>query len=255
MQEPFFPRFILGFINTKSNSAQAHPTGLLFALFSGNRRFKDRLGKRPGSTPSSQTPPCRPPGRNRNRTPTTTTTTVSLSVRSRDNPSASPPATLPRVPGRETPTAPGTHITLHPVGGGGGNKAAIPSLPHRLLPSADRAISIRVSFAFFPKRFMVAAFSLLLARRRGKGGGCRGGRKNASRERMGEEGVSQGLSGRPIHAHCPQRRSTEKGGTGRGRGNRGGPPPTGRGGSGSPPVGRPRAATAPGRGWEKSLPR
>lgn len=140
MQEPFFPRFILGFIKTKSNSAQAHPTGLLFALFSGNRRIKDRLGKRPGSTPSSQTPPCRPPGRNRNRTPTTTstTTTVSLSVRSRDDPSASPPATLPRVPGRETPTAPGPASPSTPPGRAGGGEQSSDPLPSPSSPTIRR---------------------------------------------------------------------------------------------------------------------
>lgn len=55
-------------------------------------------------------------------------------------------------------------------------QVAIPPVPALLLPSADRAISMRVSFAFFPKRFMVAAFPLVPGSGRGADRWLRAGR-------------------------------------------------------------------------------
>lgn len=102
-----------------------------------------------GISPISQTPACTPWGGTR----------------------------APQCPTPRSPPLPPTHAASmgpeSPLGGkryctpGGRGGTEPRSPPFRpLLPSADRAISMRVSFAFFPKRFMVAAFPLLL------GSGC-----------------------------------------------------------------------------------
>lgn len=112
---------------------------LLFA--SGSRRIKSSVREGSGFNPGSQRYWLTDPGEEP------------------EPPRAPTPRSLRRLPLPRGPEPGLGRKRRHPSEGKGG---AEPRPPPPLLPSADRAISMRVSLAFLPKRFMVAAVPLLL---------------------------------------------------------------------------------------------